>query len=139
MQVKNAGVEGNTTRDGLKRIDEDVLAHNPRLVIVEFSGNDFLQQIPQAEIFENLDKMVAMIQQKKAMVVLAEVGAGYFGDAYIERFKQIAKKRRALLIPNILRGILSDPSLKSDEIHPNDAGYRLIADRIYEKIKPLLY
>jgi acyl-CoA hydrolase len=137
--VINAGVDGNTTRDALQRIEKEVLTHNPRMVIVEFSGNDFLQRIPLQETLENLDKMVAMIQERGAMAVLLEVRAGYFGDEYIDGFKQIAQKRWALLIPNILKGILANPSLKSDQIHPNDAGYRLIADRVYKKIEPLLH
>lgn len=138
IDVINAGAGGNTTREALKRIEKDVLKHNPRLVIVEFSGNDFLQGIPKQETFDNLDKMVVMIQKKGAMVVLVGAGAGYFKDEYINGLKKIAKRRLALLIPNIMKGISSNPALKSDEIHPNDAGYRLIADRIYNKIKPLL-
>lgn len=138
MPVINAGVDGDTTEEALKRIESDVLARDPRLVIVELSGNDFLQGMPTAQTLGNLDKMVEMIQQKGAMVVLVHVTAGYFGDNYLDGFKQIAKKRRALLIPNILRGIFTNPLFKSDEIHPNDDGYRIIADRIYKAIKPLL-
>jgi acyl-CoA thioesterase-1 len=138
MHVINAGVEGDTTREALKRIEKDVSGHDPRIVIVEFSGNDFLQGIPMRETFENLDKIVDVIEQKGAMVVLVEVRAGLFEDEYIAGFRQIAKKKKALLIPNILKGILSNPSLRSDEIHPNDAGYQIMADRIYKEIKPLL-
>ncbi|MFH1397751.1 MAG: GDSL-type esterase/lipase family protein [Candidatus Omnitrophota bacterium] len=138
MQVINAGVDGDTTRDALARINEDVLQYNPRLVIVEFSGNDFLKGISPQETFDNLDRILVMIQQKQAMVVMAEVAAGHFGDKYLYGFKKIAKKRRALLIPNIMKGIFFDPSLKSDQIHPNDAGYHIIADRIYKEIKSLL-
>jgi len=139
MRVINAGVNGDTTREALNRIDRDVLEYDPRLVIIEFSGNDFLQGISKKETFDNLDKMVVMIQQKQAMVVLVEVAAGHFGDEYLDGFKQIAMKRQALLIPNILKGIFINSALKSDEIHPNDAGYRLIAERIYEEIEPLLH
>jgi lysophospholipase L1-like esterase len=138
MKVINAGVSGDTTRDALKRIEEDVLRHNPRMVIIEFCGNDFLQSIPIEETFDNLDKMAEMVQQKQAIAVLAEVAAGRFGDAYLYGFKQIAEKRHAMLIPHILQDVFSDPSLKSDWLHPNDAGYRIIADRIYKAIKPLL-
>jgi len=138
IPVINAGVNGDTTRDALARVDEDVLQRNPRLVIIEFSGNDFLRNIPREETLHNLDELTRMIQREGAMVVLAEVAAGRFGDAYLEGFKRIANKRRALLMPNIMRGIFFNPSLKSDEIHPNDAGYRLMADRIYKAIEPLL-
>jgi acyl-CoA thioesterase I len=139
IPVINAGVGGDTTRDALARVDADVLQHNPRMVIIEFSGNDFLRSIPREETLDNLDKLIQMIQGAGAMVVLAEVAAGTFGDAYLEGFQRIAKKRHALLVPNIMKGILFNPSLKSDEIHPNDAGYRLIAERIYIAIEPLLH
>jgi lysophospholipase L1-like esterase len=138
MKVINAGVNSNTTLDALKRVEEDVLEHSPRLVIIEFSANDFFLGVPKQDTFNNLDRMAAMVQQKQAMVVLVHVAAGYFGDEYLDGFKRIAKKRRALLIPNVLKGILANPSLKSDQIHPNDAGYAVMAERIYEKIKPLL-
>lgn len=138
MPVINAGVNGDTTHEALKRIERDVLVRSPRLVIVEFSGNDFLRGVPKEKTFTNLDKMVVMIQEKGAMVVLTEVRVGLFSDEYIKGFKIIAKKRRALLVPNIMKGIFSNPQLKNDRIHPNDAGYRIIADRIYKKIKPLL-
>ena len=137
-EVINAGVEGDTTEEGLQRIETDVLERNPRLVIIELSGNDFLQGLAVQTTLENLNKMMLMIQQKQAMIVLVEVAAGTLGDRYLSGFKQLAKKRKALLIPNILKGIFYNPSLKSDEIHPNDVGYDLIADRIYKKIMPLL-
>lgn len=136
--VINAGVGADTTRNALKRIRKDVLERNPRLVIVEFSGNDFLQGIPKQETLDNLDRIVAMIQKKGAMAILVEVRVGYFTDKYLVGFRRIAKKRRALLIPNIMKGIFFNPMLKSDKIHPNDAGYHLMADRIYKEIKPLL-
>jgi acyl-CoA thioesterase-1 len=137
-EVINAGLDGDTTEEAFNSIEADVLKRDPRLVIIELSGNDFIQGISPKTTFSNLDKMVAMIQQSGAMVVLVEVAAGHLGDEYLEGFKQIAKRRRALLIPNILGGIISNISLKSDEIHPNDEGYRLIAERIYKKIKLLL-
>jgi acyl-CoA thioesterase-1 len=138
MPVINAGVSGDTTQDALNRIDEDILQRDPRMVIVEFSGNDFLRGVPKKVTFDNLDEIVLKIRQKKSMVVLVEVAAGNFGDDYYEGFQEIAQRRGALLVSNIMKGIIANSSLKSDEIHPNDAGYRIIADRIYNEIRPLL-
>jgi len=137
--VINAGVNGETTRDALKRLEKEVLEQNPRLVMVEFCGNDFFQSIPKQETFDNLKKVISAIQEKGAMVVLVEVRAGYFQDEYIEGFRRLARERQALLIPNIMGGILLNQDLiSSDQIHPNDKGYSVIADRIYKAIKPLL-
>ncbi len=135
-QVVNAGRHGETTRDALKRIKQDVLEKSPKLVILEFGGNDFLKRIPQQETFDNTDKMVEMIQKQGSMVALATVGIGLFRDEYYAGFKKIARERRTIFIPDIMKGIMSEPELKSDQIHPNDAGYKIIAERIYKAIQP---
>lgn len=136
--VINAGRRGDTSADGLARLGEDVLARNPRLVILLFGGNDFLRQIPLAETRKNLDEMIRRIHESGAMVVLLGMRLGLFTDEYGPIYEETAKKHRALYIPEILKGILSDPRLKSDTIHPNGAGYRLMAERIAAKVKPLL-
>ena len=136
--VINAGVNGNTTRDALERLETDVLSKRPRLVIVEFGANDFLRQLPWRETFANLDAVVQRIQARGAMVVLLGVQPGIVGDAAREEFRQIARARRAAFVPNILDGILTDPSLKSDSLHPNDRGYEKITKRVLRTVKPLL-
>ena len=137
-EIINAGVSGDTTRDGLARLDHDVLEKNPRLVIVEFGGNDFLRGVPKEEVFTNLDEMVQRIQARGAMVVVVGIQSGLLGDASRLEYKRIARVRRAGFVPNILEGILSDPRLKSDQIHPNDAGYEKIAHRVQRVVEPLL-
>ena len=72
------------------------------------------------------------------MVVLVGLRLGLFTDEYGPIYAEIAKQHGALYIPEIMKGILSDPKLKSDSIHPNGAGYQLMAERILEQVKPLL-
>ncbi len=136
--VLNAGKRGNTSRDGLSRVERDVLERNPRLVIVLFGGNDFLRRVPLAETRKNLEEIVRGIQERGAMVVLVGMKLGLFADEYGSAYKEITKKLGALFIPDILDGILSDPRLKSDSIHPNSDGYRLMAERISKHVGPLL-
>lgn len=138
MPVINAGVGGETTRDALRRLETDVLAKDPRLVIVEFGANDFLQQLPWEETFANLEMIVRRIQERGAMVVLVGVQPGLLGDAARSEYRKVARARRAGFVPNILEGILTNPTLKSDQLHPNDAGYEKIAQRILKVVKPLL-
>jgi lysophospholipase L1-like esterase len=57
---------------------------------------------------------------------------------YTKMMKKLAKKKRALFIPGIMDGIFSDKSLKSDILHPNEKGYEIIANKVYEAIKPYL-
>ncbi len=138
LRVINAGHSGDTTNDALRRIEKDVLEKRPRMVIVCFAGNDFLKQIPPSQTFENLEKIVSLIQQTGAMAVLVHVRLGLFADEYLRLFRKIARARKALLVPDILKGIFEIPELKSDRIHPNDAGYEIMAERIYKAIRPLL-
>ncbi len=134
----NAGVGGDTTQMALDRIDRDVLQRDPRLVIVELGGNDFLQKVARDQIFANLDEIVRRIQKKGAMVVLVGVQPGLWGDETRADYQRIARARKAVFVPNILDGILTDPQLKSDEIHPNDQGYEKITQRILKAVRPLL-
>jgi len=136
--VINAGVRGDTTTAALERLADEVLNKNPRLVIVLLGGNDFLRQRSRRETRQNLEEIVRRVQAHGAMVVIAGIRLGVFGDDYGEIFEQTAKQFGALYIPQVMKGILTNSSLRSDPIHPNGAGYRLIADRIVDKIKPLL-
>ena len=136
--VINAGKRGNTSANGLSRLERDVLSRNPRLVIVLFGGNDFLRRVPLSETRSNLELIVHRIQEQGAMVALVGIRLGLFTDEYGPLYEEVAEKYGALLIPNVLKEILSDPKLKSDSTHPNGAGYRLMAERILNQVKPLL-
>lgn len=134
--VINAGVSGNTTRQALERLQTAVLNKDPRLVIVQFGGNDFFRKIPKNETRDNLEQIVLKIQEKGAMVAIAGVRIGLLVDEYDEVFEQVAGDRKCIYISNIVKDIFTDPSKKSDEVHPNNQGYAIIAQRIYKKIKP---
>jgi lysophospholipase L1-like esterase len=138
LPVINSGVAGDTTRDALDRLEADVLEQNPRLVIITLGGNNFLKHVPKEETLANMGEIIDKITAKGAMVVWATVKTSLFGDSYQQDFADLAKRKRIVLIPNILKGILFDPRYKFDEIHPNSAGYRLMAERIYKRIKPLI-
>jgi acyl-CoA thioesterase I len=136
--VVNAGRRGDTTAQALARLSDAVLRSNPRLVIVLLGGNDFLRQVPRAETRANLEEIVRRIQDEGAMVAIVGMRLGLFTDDFSAIYEETAKKLGALYIPRVMRGILNDSSLRSDPIHPNGAGYRLVAERTAEKIKPLL-
>ncbi len=137
-RVLNAGERGDTTAGALARLERDVLAHDPRLVIVLLGGNDFLRQVPLQETKKNLEEIVRRIQQQGAMVAVVGLRLGLFTDEYGPMYREIATKYKALYIPEVLKGILSDSQLKSDSIHPNGAGYRLVAERVFSGVEPLL-
>ncbi len=134
----NAGVSGDTTAAGLARLDTDVLAHQPRLTVVELGGNDYLRRVPAAETLGNLDAIVTRLIDAGGMVAILHVGVGIAGDPHLQGFRETAARHGALFVPDILQGILSDPALKLDPIHPNARGQRRIADRVAERLRPLL-
>lgn len=134
----NAGVPGDTMAAGLVRIERDVLPHRPRLTLVEFGGNDFLRRVPLEETLENLDGIVKTLIAQGMMVVILEVNVGLMGDPYLQGYRAVAERHGAVLAEDVLRGILSQPDLRGDPIHPNARGHRVIADRVVKVLRPLL-
>jgi len=136
--VINAGLNGDTSSEALRRIDTDVLSKDPLLVIVEFGGNDFLTKIPLDETVKNIGEMIKTIQSKGVMVAIADISTSLVMGDYGKEFRRLSKKYGTIFIPGILNGIITDPELKSDFIHPNSKGYQLIAHRVYRGIIPYL-
>lgn len=138
LPVVNAGGSGDTAYDGLNRIRQDVLDKDPLLVIVEFGGNDFLRRLPLKETVDNVRKITEMIQTRGAMVAITDVSSGLIMENYRKQYEKLSRQTGAIFIPNALGGILTNPSLKSDYIHPNAKGYKIIVQRIYRAIIPYL-
>jgi len=136
--IINKGVPGETTSDALQRVDKDVLSLEPRIVILGFGGNDVLQRVSEEQIFANLKTLIGEIQDSGAMVVLLGLNGFPFGGSLADGYKAVAREKGCVLVPNILGGILTNPKLKSDQVHPNAEGYKVMADRIYDKLKPYL-
>ncbi|MFI5340999.1 MAG: GDSL-type esterase/lipase family protein [Candidatus Methylomirabilales bacterium] len=134
----NAGVPGDTTTAGLARVERDVIAHRPRLTLVEFGGNDFLRRVPLEETLKNLDSIVKTLVAQGMMVVILEVNVGLMGDPYLEGYRVMANRYGAVLVEDVMKGILGNPDLKVDGIHPNAQGHRLIAERVVRVLRPLL-
>ena len=138
VPIRNFGVAGETSGDGLKRITE-VEAIGPRVVLLCFGGNDVLQGLPRDQMFANLSAMIDRLQARDSFVVLIGIrGAGLVGDRNAEDFKKLAREKRVQHVPNILDGLLTEPRLMSDYVHPNDAGYGRIAARLEAELRPLL-
>lgn len=139
IPVMNKGIDGNTSTDGLGRLDTDVLENDPLLVIIEFAGNDFMKKVPLEVTEKNVEQMIERVQAKGAMVALVDISAGgMFLNEYNRLFKRIARERGAIFVPSVLTKILTNPGRKSDFLHPNAKGYELFAQRVYKAIQPYL-
>jgi lysophospholipase L1-like esterase len=136
-EIVNLGVSGNTAQQGAMRM-HDIGKSMPCMVLIEFGGNDLLQNRPMEETRKALEEIIDYVHGLNAMAVIVDTGGNYQMSRYTKMMKKLAKKKRALFIPGIMDGIFSDKSLKSDILHPNEKGYEIIANKVYEAIKPYL-
>ena len=142
-RVINAGVSGDTTAGGVRRVDW-VLKSRPDLVILELGGNDGLRGLNLDETKANLERIIKRCQDASVTVILAGMKLPpNYGAEYTKGFEAIypalAKQYRLTLIPFFLDGVAGSASLnQADGIHPTSEGYRIIADKVMETVKPLL-
>lgn len=136
--VINAGIDGDTSTEALERLRSDALDRNPFLLIIEFGGNDFLRKVPLETTVSNIRQMIEQAQAKGIMVALVDISAGLFLKDYRLVYKKLALEKGTIFVPSVLDKIVTNPSMKSDFLHPNGAGYQLIAGRIYRAIEPYL-
>ena len=137
IPIINQGVAGDTSVDGLTRLPA-VVAQRPRVVLLCFGGNDTLQSMSMEETFTRLETMIDQFHDDGSFVVLIGIRSASVFDKYEARFKRLAKSKKVLYVPNMLDGILNEPKLMSDMVHPNDAGYERVAARLDEILRPLL-
>ncbi|HEX8174434.1 MAG TPA: arylesterase [Pyrinomonadaceae bacterium] len=142
-EVVNAGVSGDTSAGGLQRIDW-ALEGDVRFLILELGANDLLRGLPVREMKNNLDKIIERAQAKGVVVFLAgmyaptNAGAEYQREVH-EAFQSLARERRVTLIPFFLDRVAGIESLNQpDGIHPNAEGTRIVADTVYNALRPLL-
>lgn len=130
FNVINAGIPGEVTANGRQRLPQLLQEHRPALVILCHGGNDMLRQRGEEQARDNLRAMALMARESGADVILIGVPrAGVFLSS-APFYGELAEELDLPLENDILGEILSDRSLKSDRIHPNAEGYRLLAGAI---------
>lgn len=135
VTVINAGVPGEVSQEGRKRLGGLLEKHRPTVVIICHGGNDLIQGNSHGEIARNLEEMAKAVKRNAADVVIVGVPEPGLRLAVPAFYEQVAKKTGSLYEGKSLRRILSDPSLKSDLIHPNAAGYELLAEVLADLIE----
>ncbi len=142
-RVINAGVSGETTAGGVRRV-EWVLNSRPAIVVLELGANDGLRGIDLADTRANLETIIQRLQTAGVTVVLAGMKLPpNYGKDYTARFAalypELAKKYRVSLMPFFLEGVAAREALnQADGIHPTEAGYRMIVENLFTTLQPLL-
>ena len=129
-RVVREGVPGEVSAAGLARLPGVLAAHRPRLLLLCHGGNDFLHRQPKQQAADNVRAMIRLAKARGIDVVL--IGTPEFGFTLTPPgfYADIAKEFAVPYEGEVLGKILRDSTLKSDQIHPNAKGYRLIADRV---------
>jgi acyl-CoA thioesterase-1 len=143
VKMINAGVSGDTSAGGLARLDWS-LADRPQAAIIELGSNDALRGQSPAETEKNLSMILARLKAEHIAVLLTGMKAPRnLGPEYAAQFDAIypklAKRFGVLFYPFILDGVAANPKLnQADGIHPNQAGVKIIADRMLPFVKQLV-
>jgi acyl-CoA thioesterase-1 len=142
-RVVNAGISGNTSKDGVLRIPE-VLQFHPSVVIVAFGGNDGLRGLPIRDTKMNLRTIISKLQDAHAKVILGGITLPpNYGSDYISQFNAIYKKAAAEyhvpLLPFMLKDVYDVPgSMQNDGIHPTAQGCQQVARNFLPLLLPML-
>jgi acyl-CoA thioesterase-1 len=134
-KVVREGVPGEVSAVGLKRLAGALDEHQPRLLLLCHGGNDFLRRLPAAEAAANVRAMIQLAQSRGIQVVLIGTPEPGFTLTPAAFYGEIAKELRVPYEGDVLGKILRDSTLKADQVHPNAAGYRLMAQRVYDLLK----
>ena len=144
-QVINAGVSGDTTGGGLRRLPR-YLDRRIDVLLLELGINDAFRGVPLEQMRSKLQAIIDRVREKNPALQVIVVGmqlpldgADVYVDAFGEMFANLAEKNHAALIPYLLLGVGGDPSLNiGDRIHPNAAGQRVLAETVWQVLEPVL-
>ncbi len=146
IRVHNVGQVGATTQRALNIVADSVFSRNPALVLLEFGANDFLQHVSDSLVEQRLVRLIDTLQWFGSKVILisflnpemiASVPSDHFladrkeeASVYLQMLRRIATIQGILFVEYAMRGIYWNTNMMSDELHPNQAGYRRMQENI---------
>ena len=142
-EVVNAGISGDTTAGGVRRVDW-ALEGDVKIVILELGANDILRNQPADAMTKNLAAIIERLQARNVTVLLAGMEAPTNFDIEYrkevhESYLSLSKKYSIPLIPFFLEGVAGIDSLNQrDGVHPNEEGTRMVTETVYRSLRPLL-
>jgi acyl-CoA thioesterase-1 len=143
FEVVNMGVSGDTSAGGVRRADW-ALEGDVRILILALGANDGLRGLPPSALRDNLGAIIDRAKARGATVLLCGMEAPpNFGAAHTQAFRQVyrtvARQKEVELLPFLLEGVAGAPSLnQADGVHPNAEGARRIAERVWQRLEPML-
>lgn len=142
-RVINAGVSGDTTAGGLRRVSW-ILNSKPKLVILELGANDGLRGLPVDESHQNLQQIIRRLREVQVTVILAGMTLPpNYGQAYTTQFEtmyqNLAREHQVPFIPFFLEGVGGTSSLnQADGLHPTSEGYTVVVEHLLKVLRPVL-
>ena len=145
FEVINAGLSGDTTVGGLRRLDW-ILQRKIDVFVLALGANDGLRGLPVAAMKANLQAIIDQVKAKNPQVKIVVAGmqmppnlGGEYATSFQAAFVELAQTNNAALIPFLLAGVGGHLELnQSDQIHPTPAGHRVIAENVWRILEPLL-
>jgi acyl-CoA thioesterase-1 len=145
VEVLNAGISGDTTAGGLRRV-EQVLSPGVRILVLALGGNDALRGLTVAQTHDNLAAIIDAAQEKGVTVVLAGMeGPTNLGEDYRIGFRGVFTRlfqeyrSSVVYVPFLLEGVAGDPNLnQADGIHPNAEGAKVMANLLYPRLRDVV-
>jgi acyl-CoA thioesterase-1 len=143
-EVVNAGVSGDTSAGGVRRLDWVLEGRNVELLILALGANDGLRGLPSAEMKKNLADIISRAKSRGIRVVLVgfeaprEASDGYV-EEYLAVFPELAQEQEVPLVPSFLENVAGVAELNlEDGRHPNARGARVLAENVFRVLEPLL-
>jgi acyl-CoA thioesterase I len=143
FEVVNAGVSGDTSAGGVRRLDW-ALDNDVKVLILALGANDGLRGLSVPDMKQNLTTIITRARERNVVVILAgmEAPPNYgqeYATAFRHAYREIAQRQKVLFLPFLLDKVAGQSTMnQGDGIHPNERGARIVADNIWSVLKPLL-
>jgi len=134
-KVIKSGIPGETSGEGLVRLPSELATHRPKLVLLCIGGNDLLRRMDLEKTAGNVSRMVQMIRNSGAEVVIIGVPKPGLVLSTARFYKTISEDMEVPLEGSLLPDILAESKLRSDPIHPNAEGYKRLAEGIADFLR----
>ena len=145
FRVVNAGLSGETSAGGLRRLEWS-LQQPVAVLVLELGANDGLRGLGVAQLQANLDSIIVRTRRRYAHTDILVAGmeappnfGATYTTAFRNAFRDVARRRHAVLLPFLLQDVAAKPSLnQEDGLHPNEAGHRIVAETVWRTLRPML-